>query len=346
LQRSLLRWYEVNQRDLPWRKHPDPYRTLVSEFMLQQTRIDTVIPYFERFLNRFPDLPALARAPLSRVLQAWAGLGYYARARNLHQAARTIMRAYGGEIPRHKEVLLLLPGFGSYIAGAVASLAFHEPVAAIDGNVRRVLVRLVDGCGREGINPKRLERWVENLIPPKRVSDFNQALMDLGALTCLPKQPRCSGCPLKNVCAWSGDDGPKGWKKKVKIKEETWLVALIQNEGRFLLHRKEGQGLLAGLWQFPYLKDSANTGNEKKEKKRLAEMVFKRFGLKIEVKRSLPSQDSFFTHLHAILRPYRCEMKENILPLFPRSMRWVKPAEFSRLAISTAMKNIAAIISE
>lgn len=254
------------------------------------------------------------------------------------------MRTYGGRIPKQKETLLLLPGIGAYTAGAVASLAFHEPVAAIDGNVRRVLVRLLDRGGKAGIDRKRLERWVESLIPPKRVSEFNQALMDLGARICLPRKPRCRGCPLKTFCAWKGNDGPGGWKKKVKIKEETWLVALIRNDGRFFLHRKEGPGLLGGLWQFPYLKDSMNWKTEKQKKKELTAALLGNFGLKVRVMKSLQAQDSFFTHLHAIMKPYLCELKENLPCLPSTGARWVKPSDFSRLAISAAMKNIAAII--
>lgn len=312
--------------------------------MLQQTRVETVIPYFERFLKLFPNLPALAKAPLSKVLKAWAGLGYYARARNLHRAAQKIWKDYGGEIPKKKEDLGLLPGFGPYIAGAVSSLAFNEPVAAVDGNVKRVMARLLNLQGTAEIRPKVLEGWVESLIPAGRASDFNQAMMELGAMICVPGEPRCQACPVKQFCGWKGDDGQGGWKKKVKVREETWLVALIQNNGHFFLHRKEGTGLLGGLWQFPYIGLPAGRREGRGKEKRLEEMVLKTFGVKIEVKKSFPSQDYFFTHLHAVMKPYLCGLKDGGLPASSRGVRWVKPAGLSRLAISTAMQRMAALI--
>jgi A/G-specific adenine glycosylase len=344
-QGALLRWYARNGRVLPWRKNPSPYRTLVSEFMLQQTRVETAIPFFERFLKRFPNLRSLAQAPRAKVLLSWAGLGYYARARNLHRACRIILKDHEGKIPRRKADLLKLPGFGPYLAGAVASLAFGEPVAALDGNTGRVMTRLL---GRGGdIRRKELEGWVEALLPPRRASDFNQALMDLGAMVCLPKHPRCPSCPLKNYCQWKGDNDREGWKKKIRLRNENWLVALIQKGDRFFLHRKEGRGLLAGLWQFPCFPHPDGMREEEREKKEwLAGMIRERFGLKIEVKETLPRKEAFFTHLHAILEPYRCEMKGRLPSASRKGERWVRPSDFCRLAVSAAMKKVAAMVFE
>jgi len=206
-QRALLRWYRTHRRDLPWRKNRDPYRILVSEFMLQQTRVETVIPYYRRFLALFPTLKDLARAPQEKVFKAWAGLGYYARARNLHRAAQTICQDLGGRIPETKEELLRLPGFGPYTAGAVASLAFHQPVPAVDGNAKRILRRLFPQFHdpRRAPTRKDLEEFLEGWIPPGRASDFNQALMDLGATICTPSRPRCPACPVLKFCATKGE---------------------------------------------------------------------------------------------------------------------------------------------
>ena len=348
-QRALLRWYDRHKRDLPWRRNPTPYRVLISEFMLQQTRVETVIPYFRRFLKLFPSLRALARAPISRVLKAWAGLGYYARARNLHAVARIVCRELGGRIPRTREGLGRLPGLGPYTAGAVASIAFHQPVAALDGNVKRILERLFRGHGdfSRATGGKKSEEFLAGWIPPGRASEFNQALMDLGALICTPSSPRCSACPVFRFCASKGEiRGKKGAGRKSR--EEIWAVALVEKEGKFLLHRKEGRGLLAGLWQFPSVVVDRN--GEKTEKcgdaRRLLERYLREaFGLKTRMKIPLAEQEHSFTHIHVHLKPHLgCLARPGISFPRSRSVRWVRPSDFYRYPISTAMRKIAAQI--
>jgi A/G-specific adenine glycosylase len=354
IRRALLRWYASHQRDLPWRKNRDAYRILVSEFMLQQTRVETVRPYFERFLKLFPTLPALARASLQSVLKAWAGLGYYARARHLHSAAKIIWRDHGGKIPSSKKELLALPGFGPYTAGAMASLAFNEPAAAIDGNVKRFLDRLLNSRQMVSTSNQRklLEKVVEDLIPPGRASDFNQAMMDLGNLVCIPARPRCLECPVRRICASRGRKGQGRQRKVKKIRKEIWVVALVEQEGRFLLHRKEGQGLLAGLWQFPTVV-LEREGNSKEGKKRagarereaLKRALQERFGLRVKMKGALPIQEHQFTHLDVILKP----ALYSLVKLFPserapQNIRWIKPSRFSHYPISRAMGKIAGLI--
>jgi A/G-specific adenine glycosylase len=326
---------------------------MVSEFMLQQTRVETVLPYFERFLKLFPTLPSLAQASLPKVLKAWAGLGYYARARHLHQAAKIIWRDFAGKIPSTKKKLLSLPGFGPYTAGAVASLAFNRPEPALDGNVRRFLLRLLGLGGRIPTNLLQyLEKLVAELIPPGRASDFNQALMELGALICIPSQPRCPSCPVKNFCSYlrSGDKGKKRSVKK--IRQEVWTVALVEQEGRFLLHRQEGKGLLAGLWQFPIVRvnkkgdaGELKKAKELKERKALRRMLQEKFGLKIKIKGSLPPQDHSFTHIQVTMKPFLCSVVRlsSALPV-SKNVRWIKPLNFSRYPISRAMSKIAALI--
>jgi len=353
-QRALLRWYASHQRDLPWRKNRDAYRILVSEFMLQQTRVETVRPYFERFLKLFPTLPALARASLQGVLKAWAGMGYYARARHLHSTAKTIWRDHGGKIPSTKKDLLPLPGFGPYTAGAVASIAFNEPAAAIDGNVKRLLGRLLKSrpifsASNQG---KLREKVVEDLVPPGRSSDFNQAMMDLGALICIPARPRCPECPVRRFCASRGWKGGGGQRRVKKIREEIWAVALVEQEGRFLLHRKEGQGLLAGLWQFPTVV-MEKEGNSKRGKKRagakereaLKRVLQETFGLRVKMKGALPIKDHQFTHLDVTMKP----VLYSLVKLFPservpQNIRWINPSRLSRYPISRAMGKIAGLI--
>lgn len=321
---------------------------MVSEFMLQQTRVETVLPYYERFLRTFPTLQSLARASLQSVLKVWAGMGYYARARNLHGAARAILHEHAGMIPPTKKELLSLPGFGPYIAGAVASIAFHEPVAALDGNVKRVVSRVL-GL-REEISTSRQKKMLENsvgeLIPSGRASDFNQALMDLGARVCVPKQPRCPECPVKILCPRPGMGDQRKKRTVRRIKKQVWAVALIEQAGRYLIHRKEGQGLLAGLWQFPIVVlEEKISGEARQERKIIRGALRDRFGLRIKIEAQLPIKEHQFTHMHVTMKPFPCSHAE-IFPAdkAPRDIRWVKPSNFSRYPISTAMAKIAALI--
>jgi A/G-specific adenine glycosylase len=308
--------------------------------------VETVIFYFERFLKLFPSLPDLARAPLPKILKAWEGLGYYARARNLHAAAKTICRELGGKIPGTKEDLLPLPGFGPYTAGAVASIAFNQPVAALDGNVKRILGRLFPGGSSlsKGGSKKDLEKSLEEWIPAGRASDFNQALMDLGAAICLPSRPRCSSCPVLRFCVTKGESKEKKPAAK-KFREETWAIALVEKDGKFLLHRNEDKGLLAGLWQFPkVVVDKAHGADATHEdpKKLLKKSIHDNFGLRVKVENQLPEQEYFFTHIHARMKPYLFSAGEILpSPAFSKAARWVSPSNFSRYPISTAMRRIA-----
>jgi A/G-specific adenine glycosylase len=318
--------------------------------MLQQTRVETVIPYYQRFLALFPALKDLARAPQQKVLKAWAGMGYYARARNLHETAKVICRELGGKIPETKKELLELPGFGPYTAGAVASLAFNQPVAALDGNVKRVLGRLFPEFidSRRAPGNKDMEEFLEKWIPPGRASDFNQALMDLGATVCIPSRPRCSACPVLKFCSTKGELPEK--KSTVrKFREETWAVALVEREGRYLLYHNEAGGLLAGLWQFPKMVVDKNQGKDAGHKdlgKLLKKYLLEDFGLEVKMKSRLPEREHLFTHIHALMKPYLCYLSDprNPPPL-SKSVRWVKPSGFSRYPISTAMRKMAGLLN-
>lgn len=253
----LLAWYDRCAREMPWRTQPGPYRTWVSEIMLQQTRVEAVREYFARFMDALPDVAALARAPEEQLLKLWEGLGYYSRARNLQKGARTVMERYGGVIPGTAEELRKLPGIGEYTAGAIASIAFGEAVPAVDGNVLRVLARVLnrdDDILDAGVK----RRWGEELrkvIPPERPGDFNQALMDLGATVCLPNgAPKCGECPvarqcLAHACAREQELPVKTAKKPRRIQERT--VFLLVCRGKLALRRRPDRGLLAGLWELP-----------------------------------------------------------------------------------------------
>ncbi len=254
----LLIWYDKSHRILPWREYPTPYRVWISEIMLQQTRVEAVRPYYERFLRVLPDIAHLTQVTEDELLKLWEGLGYYNRARNLKKAAVMIQETYGGEMPGQYEELLKLPGIGSYTAGAIASIAFGQPVPAVDGNVLRILAR-VSADDRDIMDQKVRKNVEERLrnIMPTRAGDFNQALMELGAVVCIPNgMPKCEKCPWESMCRVKAEgtilEYPKKTPKKARtIEEKTILV--IQDENQTALRKRPKKGLLAGMYEFPSL---------------------------------------------------------------------------------------------
>ena len=256
---KLLAWYDANKRDLPWRRTQDPYKIWISEIMLQQTRVDTVIPYYERFLDWFPTVADLAQAPEEKLLKAWEGLGYYSRVRNIQKAAQQIMEDHGGVFPSSYEIISKLKGIGPYTAGAIASIAFGLPEPAVDGNVMRVLARLFEVDYDIGVptNRKIFQAMMEFLIDPDRPGDFNQALMDLGSDIESPINPRPEESPVKEFSAayqhGTMDRYPIKAPKKKPV--PVYLTAFIikDSQGRYLLEKNEREGLLSGFWHFPLI---------------------------------------------------------------------------------------------
>jgi A/G-specific adenine glycosylase len=271
--RRLLKWYDRHRRDLPWRISPDrqgpldPYHVLVSETMLQQTQVATVIPYYHRFLARFPTIADLAAADEQEVLRLWQGLGYYSRARNLQAAARKVVSEYGGTMPGERDELLKLPGVGQYTAGAVASIAFDRPAPILDGNVTRVLCRLdhitADPRARETV--QFLWRRAEEILPAHRVGDFNSALMELGATVCTPRNPQCLICPVRDHCEaqTAGTQEQVPAPKKAKpiplVRRRTYC---IRQGDRWLIEQRPPRGRWAGMWQFITVDASAELASE------------------------------------------------------------------------------------
>ena len=266
----LLAWYRRARRDLPWRRDPTPYRVWVSEVMLQQTRVEVVAPRYDRFLARFPDLQSLAGAREEDVLAEWSGLGYYRRARSLHAAAREIVGRLGGEVPRDREVLRKLPGFGPYTAGAVLSIAYNLPEPIVDGNVIRVLTRLrrIDGDPQRPAVSREIWALARRMLPAGRASEFNQSLMELGALICLPSSPRCGECPLRGRClarrAGEVDLYPRTARPRPAERVHLW-AAVVERGGRHLLERRgpDGPSYLRGLWGFPTVEAGPGEGPAK-----------------------------------------------------------------------------------
>lgn len=291
----LLQWYHAHARVLPWRSNPTPYWVWLSEIMLQQTRVEAVLPYFNRFVEALPDIPSLARASEEQLHKLWEGLGYYSRVRNLHKAALQVMERYDGELPPSYELLLDLCGIGEYTAGAIASIAFGEPVPAVDGNVLRVFSRVL-GSESDISSPQAKKAFRELLLPimpQDRPGDFNQAVMDLGAGVCLPNgTPLCSDCPLAHVCTAFREGTqmslPVKSAKKPRRMEEKTVFLIVDSQG-VLLHKRSEKGLLAGLWEFP------NIGSRLKRKQ--AEELLRGQGCELLKLYSLKEARHIFTHI-------------------------------------------------
>jgi A/G-specific adenine glycosylase len=250
---QLLDWYERSRRDLPWRENRDPYRVWLSEIMLQQTRVAAVTQHYGKFLLRFPTIKKLASARESSVLAAWSGLGYYRRARMLHAAAKEIVKKYGGKFPQSADELRALPGIGRYTAAAIASIAFDEPVAVVDGNVERVIERL----GGERLPEKQLWQTAQELLSPGRPGDFNQAMMELGATVCLPREPMCLGCPVHGMCATRGE--LKRTAKGTRQKKEIHFALDCHDDTVFLVERPMEASLMPGMWELPEIAGQSGT---------------------------------------------------------------------------------------
>ena len=253
---SLLGWYQVHARSLPWRDQQDPYWVWVSEIMLQQTRVETVIPYFERWMKRFPTLISLSQTSQQNVLSEWEGLGYYSRARNMHQAAKIVIAEFDGHLPREVDQLKQLPGIGRYTAGAIASIAFGKDEPVLDGNIRRVLARVFDvrQPARSAAGEKQLWQLAEENLPPGSAGDYNQALMELGALVCKPRQPSCTTCPFNTICLAHSlgiqEERPLQLSKP-PLPHHLVSAAIIQDDQQVLIAQRPAKGLLGGMWEFP-----------------------------------------------------------------------------------------------
>jgi len=306
---DLLRWFRANAADLPWRRARDPYTVWLSEIMLQQTQVQTVIGYYERFVARYPTVAALAAAPLDDVLKLWEGLGYYGRARNLHRAAQEVMARWGGDLPRTARDLQTLPGIGRYTAGAIASLAYGEDVPVLDGNVIRILTRLYNIADDVG-QPATLSRLWElagALVPPGEAGPYNEALMELGRLICRPRRPQCGRCPLAIYCqayrAGVAELRPVK-ARRAPLPHYNVAAGVISGvqQDRFLIAKRRPEGLLGGLWEFPGGKQE--DGESMPEA--LARELQEELGITVEVGEFVVRVRHAFTHFRITLDAYRC----------------------------------------
>jgi A/G-specific adenine glycosylase len=346
LSQQLLAWYERNQRDLPWRRTCDSYAITVSEFMLHQTRVETVLPYYERFLRLFPDWASLAGASLDEVLKAWEGLGYYARARNLHALARRLCAEHRGHLPNSEKDLLALPGIGPYTAGAILSIFFGQDVVAIDGNTRRVLCRVFhitdDPTRPEGRS--RVQGLATSLLPLGQAGAFNQALMDLGATVCTPRRPNCGQCPWSEQCRAK----QLGIQESLPVRpprrplpHHDIAAGVVWRDGLVLIAQRFPKGLLGGLWEFPGGKREPGESLEETVVREIREEL----GIAIQVGRRLATVQHAYTHFRITLHAFHC----HYLSGEPRSLdcaawRWVRPQALDAYAFPAANRTIIAAL--
>jgi len=347
--RALLDWYNPSNRVMPWRGETDAYPIWVSEIMLQQTKVDTVRPYYLRWMARFPDIQTLASATEAEILKEWEGLGYYARARNMRKAARVILEKFGGEFPRRLEDIRSLPGIGAYTAAAIASIAFGLDEPVIDGNIRRVLARVKNIRIPLGSPIAELDilSAARDLLPGGQAGDFNQAMMDLGATICIPRQPRCDECPVQRFCAAYGTGSqsdlpvipPKPNVPRIEV-----IAAVIHRGEEVLIARRPSSGLLGGMWEFPGGKvEPGETDVEA-----LAREIREELGMEVGVGVKLGSYKHAYTHFRVTLRAYHCSVASGEPRALEASeIRWVSITQLGtfpmgkldRMISSTLMEN-------
>ncbi|NUM81652.1 A/G-specific adenine glycosylase [bacterium] len=349
LQKKILKWFDSHKRDLPWRRTKDPYAIWISEFMLQQTQVEQVIPYYHRFLKRFPDVFSLANASLDNVMKVWEGMGYYRRAKYLYNAAKIIVSEYKGIVPNDYEALRQLPGFGNYTTGSVLSIAYNQPYPAVDGNVIRVAARLlkITKVIDTTIIKKIITPFIFDLIPDGKASDFNQALMELGALVCRPAKPDCRQCCWKHAClAFHEMNDPSVLpKRKKKIRGEIRhiAVAVVVKNRKILIARRPDNVILGNLWEFP-------GGKQKKEESiedACLREVREETGITIRITNPIMSFKHHYSHYSIVLHFfYGRYLGGRLKNRKTTKLRWVPMQELTRFAFPKANQRVISRIFE
>ncbi len=341
IQTNLLQWFKKNKRNLPWRKTKNPYAIWVSEIMLQQTQVATVVPYFQKFLKTFPTILQLAKSDLSKVLKTWEGLGYYSRARNLHRASQIILTHFRGEIPDNLKDLLSLPGIGRSTAGAILSFAFHKDTPILDGNAKRVLSRLFVISGSQGERKTEQLLWKisESLIPKGYSNPFNQALMDLGSMVCTPKDPQCPKCPLHHFCKGSVSGEPEKYptkELKKKIPHIESATTVIKKGRKVLLQQRPPKGFLGGLWEFPNWRIEVKQRSISRLRLRLRNTIKKEMGMNVEVKEFMGIFYQTYSHFKLTLDVFHCQHLNG-----KGNGKWVPLKDLRLLPLSRIHRRIA-----
>ena len=336
--KALIHWYRKNQRTLPWRETENPYYIWVSEVMLQQTQVKTVMPYYEKFIQTFPHIDALAKAADQDVLKVWEGLGYYARARNLHKAAQKVVALHQGAIPVDRKTFKSLPGVGDYIASAVMSIAFDQPYAVVDGNVKRVISRLmmISSPVNDAPAHKLFQKHADQLVDRYQPGTFNQAMMELGALICVPKQPRCWDCPVKTFCHadQAGRTGEFPLKKRTaRVPQHHIAVGIVYKNGSMLITRRKPEGLLGGLWEFP----GGKVGKGESAASACVREIKEEVNLDVEVETMLTRVHHAYTHFRIVMDVYVCRhVSGRVKRRGPVDHRWISIEQIERFPFPRA----------
>jgi A/G-specific adenine glycosylase len=343
LANKLLKWYSANKRSFPWREDPQPYAVWVAEIMAQQTRLETMLPYYQRWMERYPTVRELATATQQEVLGLWEGLGYYGRARNLHKAAQVVVSEYNGELPASVEELLTLPGIGRYTAGAIASIAFGADQPVVDGNIKRVLARVfaISEAVNTSTGEKRVWSTAEEQLPQGRAGDYNQALMDLGALVCLPRQPRCEACPLADLCKANElkvqEEFPVK-QKRAMVPHYTVTAAVLSRGEQVLIAQRKPNELLGGMWEFPGGKQKPGESLENCLKREIKEEL----GVKIEVGEQVGVFRHAYTHFKVTLYAFDSRLVGGQPCLNDhQAIEWVSLAELSNFPMGKIDRQIS-----
>lgn len=346
-QRNLITWFEVEQRDLPWRKDKDPYKVWVSETMLQQTRVDTVIPYFNRFIDQYPTIRDLSEADEEKVLKLWEGLGYYSRVRNLHAAVKEVNEKYGGKVPNSLDEISSLKGVGPYTAGAILSIAYGLPEPAVDGNVMRVISRILsiwDDIAKPATR-KIFEKAIREMISQENPSFFNQALMELGAIVCTPTSPSCLLCPVREHCMafheGTTQDLPVKTKNKKQKNVHLAAVVLVNQEGQYLIHKRAENGLLANLWEFPNTEINLKQVGEKNQ---LCRYIKNEYGADIELTEMVGQIEHVFSHLKWFIHVYKGIIQNQVLE--KPDLRLVNRTEMEQFAFPVSHQKMIKMIEQ
>lgn len=342
--KKLLDWYSQNKRQLPFRSTKDPYKIWVSEVMLQQTQVSTVIPFYEKWIKQFPTLPSVARSKYDILLKLWEGLGYYRRCGNFHNASKIIVENHNGIIPTDYKIFKSLPGVGDYTAGAVLSIAFGKALPAIDGNVTRVIARLNGMKNLTKFNKLKIKFFIESLLPQSEPGNFNQSLMELGALVCTPKSPKCRECPISVHCKAFQSLYPKNYPKKLskKIKPHYNVVTgIIWRKDKFYIQRRNHDSMLGGLWEFPGGKIEKNESLENGLKRELQEET----DSTPVIKKRIISIDHAYSHFSITLHCYHCIEKDSkIIP--QNNSNWILPDEIDKYSFPKANHKIFNFLNE
>ena len=348
IQKRLLLWFEANKRDLPWRHGYSPYAVWISEVMLQQTQVKTVVPYYERWMERFPDVRSVAPAAEEELLKYWEGMGYYSRARNIHKTARILVDEFRGNFPRDHRAILKLPGIGRYTAGAIMSFAFNEEYPAVDANIERVLARLfnVETPVREKIARDFLWKTAEELIPKGKARKFNQALMELGAVVCLPKNPACLHCPLKGLCksfqAGIAEKRPVFARRKAAVAIEV-AIGVLFRDGKIFIQKRPPWGLMPHLWEFP----GGKLKNGETPREALVRELREELSVDVCRLERITTLKHAYTSFKVTLHAFSCALCQEDREPVPSAAvdaRWVLPAELDLYAFPAANRKLIKLL--